>query len=276
MSSSLYALGRWAARSRRLVVLAWVGLLVGVGGVVGLVQQGLDNSVSIPGTESQAALDRLASTFPQISGASALVVVVAPEGGTVDDPAVAGPVEDAVAAMAAIDGVAAAVSPFDATLATGAVDADRDAALVSVQMSAGASEVGDATKDALRQAAADLQATLPVGAVASLGGELFSVEFPEPHLAELIGVGVALVVLLLTLGSFVAAGMPLANALVGVGVSLLLILGATAVAPITSTTPMLALMLGLAVGIDYALFIVARHQDQLRQGLEIEESIGRA
>ncbi|EYR63057.1 hypothetical protein N866_03485, partial [Actinotalea ferrariae CF5-4] len=276
MSSALYTLGRWAARSRRLVVLGWVGALVLLGGTVGLVQQGLDNSVSIPGTESQAALDRLAATFPQISGASAQVVVVAPDGTTVDDPAVQDPVEDAVAAFAAVDGVAAAVSPFDETLAAGAVAEDRAAALVSVQLDEGSSSVPDATKEELAAVTADLRAALPDGAVASLGGELFSAEFPEPHLAELVGVGVAMIVLLLTLGSFVGAGMPLANALVGVGVSLLLVLGATAFAPITSTTPMLALMLGLAVGIDYALFIVARHQDQLRQGLDIDESIGRA
>lgn len=276
MSSSLYSLGRWAARARRLVVLAWVGVLVVVGAVVGLTQQGLDNAVSIPGTESQAALDRLAATFPQISGASAQVVVVAPDDATVRDPGVRGPVEDAVQALGAVDGVAAAASPFDETLAAGAIADGGTAALVSVQMDVGASEVTDAQKEALADVVADLGAALPDGARAALGGELFTAEFPEPHLAELVGVGVALVVLLLTLGSFVAAGMPLVNAVVGVGLSLLLVLGATAVAPITSTTPMLALMLGLAVGIDYALFVVARHQDQLRQGLDVEESIGRA
>ena len=276
MSSSLYTLGRWAARARRLVVLAWVGTLVVVGGLVGLTQQGLDNAVSIPGTESQEALDRLAATFPQISGASAQVVVVAPEGATVEDPQVRRPVEETVDALGSVDGVAAAVSPYDEVLAAGAVADGGTAALVSVQMDVGASEVTDAQKDALADVVADLEAALPDGAQAALGGELFTAEFPEPHLAELVGVGVALVVLLVTLGSFVAAGMPLANAVVGVGLSLLLVLGATAFAPITSTTPMLALMLGLAVGIDYALFVVARHQDQLRQGLEVEESIGRA
>jgi RND superfamily putative drug exporter len=276
VSSSLYTLGRWAARARRLVVLAWLGVLVVVGAAVGLTQQGLDDSVSIPGTESQAALDRLAATFPQISGASAQVVVVAPDGTTVQDPGVRAPVEEAVGTLGAVDGVAAAVSPFDEALAAGAIADGGTAALVAVQMDVGGSEVTDAQKDALADVVADLEAALPDGAQAALGGELFTAEFPEPHLAELVGVGVALVVLLVTLGSFVAAGMPLANAFVGVGLSLLLVLGATAFAPITSTTPMLALMLGLAVGIDYALFVVARHQDQLRQGLDVEESIGRA
>src|SRR5699024_3279226 len=94
--------------------------------------------------------------------------------------------------------------------------------------------------------------------------------------SELLGVAVAMIVLVITLGSFIAAGMPLLNALVGVGISTLLIFAATAFGQINSTTPMLSLMLGLAVGIDYALFIVARHQDQLRSGVELEESIGRA
>ena len=95
-------------------------------------------------------------------------------------------------------------------------------------------------------------------------------------LVEGIGVLVALVVLFLTLGSLRAAGMPLLTAVLGVGLTMIVILGATGITVVSSTTPLLALMLGLAVGIDYALFIVSRHREHLGDGLDPEESAARA
>ncbi|WP_086149378.1 MMPL family transporter [Cellulosimicrobium sp. KWT-B] len=275
MSSALYSLGRWAVGARRLVLVAWIGILVLAGGLAGLVGQGLDDEVTIPGTESQAALDRLAATFPQVSGASAQVVVVAPDGSTIEDDAVRGPVEDAVTALGDVDGVAAVTSPYDDTMPASVSD-DDVATLMTVQLDEGQSEVTDATKDALGDVVDDLAAALPDGAQAALGGQLFSTEFPTLTVTEALGLLVALVVLVLTFGSFVAAGLPLLNAVVGVGVSMGFLFAATAVAQINSTTPMLAVMLGLAVGIDYALFIVSRQRDELASGLSVEEATARA
>src|SRR5690606_20735928 len=87
MSKYLYTLGNWAFQARKLVLVLWLLLLAGVGGLALAVNQGLDNNISIPGTESQEALDRLSQTFPQVSGASARIVVVAPEGEQISDPA---------------------------------------------------------------------------------------------------------------------------------------------------------------------------------------------
>ncbi|MBN0039038.1 MMPL family transporter [Cellulosimicrobium cellulans] len=275
MSSALYSLGRWAVGARRLVLAAWIGILVLAGALAGLVGQGLDDEVTIPGTESQAALDRLAATFPQVSGASAQVVVVAPDGSTIEDDAVRAPVEDAVAALGDVDGVAAVTSPYDDTM-TASISDDDVATLMTIQLDEGQSEVPDATKDALGDLVDDLAAALPDGAQAALGGQLFSTEFPTLTVTEALGLLVALVVLVLTFGSFVAAGLPLLNAVIGVGVSMGLLFAATAVAQINSTTPMLAVMLGLAVGIDYALFIVSRHRDELASGLSVEEAAARS
>ncbi|MEU2202107.1 MMPL family transporter [Isoptericola sp. NPDC019482] len=275
MSSVLYSLGRWAARSRRLVVIGWVLVLAVVGGAAGLLYQGFDNSVTIPGTESQDALDSLSATFPQVSGSSAQIIVVAPDGSTIDDDAMRAPIEDTVDDLGELDQVAAVTSPYDDQMAA-SVNDDDTATLLTIQLDGDQSVITEDTKDALRTASDDLAAALPDGAQASLGGELFSVEFPALSIIEAIGVVVALVVLIITLGSFVAAGLPLVNALMGVGVSMLLLLTATVFGPINSTTPMLGLMLGLAVGIDYALFIVSRHREQLGQGLDVDESIARA
>src|SRR5690625_4563999 len=236
----------------------------------------MDDGVSIPGTESQEALDTLEATFPQVSGASAQMIVVAPEGETVHDSDVTDPITDAVTELENIDSVAQAASPFDEMLGEGAISDDESAAIINIQMDAAFTDISDSVKDELSNVAAELDAALPKAAQSALGGELFSNEFPGLSASELLGVAVAMIVLVITLGSFIAAGMPLLNALVGVGISTLLIFAATAFGQINSTTPMLSLMLGLAVGIDYALFIVARHQDQLRSGVELEESIGRA
>src|SRR5690606_15785091 len=98
----------------------------------------------------------------------------------------------------------------------------------------------------------ELDAALPSGAQAVLGGQLFAQKMPSLSITEGIGVLVALIVLTLTLGSLLAAGLPLVTALIGVGSSIGLIFAASALGPISSTTPLLALMLGLAVGIDYS------------------------
>ncbi|MEU4363358.1 MMPL family transporter [Promicromonospora sp. NPDC023987] len=275
MSSVLYSLGRWAVRARRLVVAVWVVALVLVGGAAGLLQQGLDNQVAIPGTESQEALDRLAATFPEVSGASAQVIVVAPEGGSIEDEPVRSAITDGVEAIGDVSQVAAVTSPFEEQMPASVSDDER-ATLLTIQLDGDQGSITEETKDALGVEAAALAEALPEGAEAHLGGQLFSSKFPEMTLTEGVGLLVALVVLVLTLGSLVAAGLPLINALLGVGASMGLLFAATALGPINSTTPMLAVMLGLAVGIDYALFIVSRHREQLGTGLAVHESIARA
>ncbi|WP_419705051.1 MMPL family transporter [Promicromonospora sp. NFX87] len=275
MSSVLYSLGRWAVRARRLVVAGWVVVLLLVGGAAGLLQQGLDNAVTIPGTESQEALDRLATTFPQVSGASAQVIVVAPEGGSIKDEPMRAAITDGVEALEDVSQVEVVTSPYDKQMPASISD-DEQATLLTIQLDGDQGSITDATKDALHEEADALAQALPDGAEAHLGGQLFSSELPKMTLTEGIGLLVALVVLVLTLGSLVAAGLPLLNALLGVVISMGLLFAATALGPINSTTPLLAVMLGLAVGIDYALFIVSRHREQLGRGLGVDESIARA
>ncbi|WP_285038398.1 MMPL family transporter [Plantibacter sp. lyk4-40-MEA-4] len=275
MSSLLYTLGRWAFGARKLVLILWIAVLALAGGGALLFNQGTDNAFSIPGTESQEALDSLDHTFPQVAGASAQIIVVAPEGGTVEDAGVRSAIDDAVTALGDIGQVEQAVSPFDENVA-GAVSEDQRAALISIQFDGAQTDITAATISDVEDAEASLAKALPAGAESSLGGQLFSNSLPTLSVIELVGVVVALVVLILTFGSFLAAGMPLITALLGVGISMALIFVATVLGPISSTTPMLALMLGLAVGIDYALFIISRHQDGLRSGLDPAESAARA
>ncbi|MGO4536074.1 MMPL family transporter [Leifsonia sp. 2MCAF36] len=275
MSSLLYSVGRWAFRARKLVVIIWIGLLALLGGGALLFNQGTDNSFSIPGTESQEALDTLSRTFPQVSGTTAQIVVVAPDGKTVDDSDIKQPIEDTVGAVKEIDGVSGVSSPYS-TQVKNLISADRSAAIITVQLKGQMTTVTAETKAAVKEAGADLAKQLPDGAKSAVGGQLFSQNMPSLSVIELLGVAIALVVLILTFGSFLAAGMPLLTAILGVAISMCLIFIATLFGSISSTTPMLALMLGLAVGIDYSLFIISRHQGQLKAGVPPEESAARA
>lgn len=275
MSSLLYSLGRWAYRSRRLVLVSWLVILVAIGGAAAVFNKGLDNSISIPGTESQAALDSLSTTFPQVSGASAQIIVVAADGQFITDPTYEDALNAAADNMATLPQIDNATSPFNERI-NGAISNNDKAGLISIQFSGPTAEITDASLAELEKATEQLKADLPEGSTVSLGGQIYSQSMPTVTATELIGVGVALVVLVFTFGSFLAAGMPLITALLGVGISIALIFLATAFAKVTSTTPMLALMLGLAVGIDYALFIISRHQDELRKGDTPEEAAARA
>lgn len=275
MSSMLYALGLRATKAKVLVLVIWLAILALLGAGAGFLSKGADAPITIPGTESQAAIDTLGRTFPEVSGTSATIIVVAPEGQRVDRDPIRAEIKDAAAKLEKFDTVTAVSTPF-AELAPSGLSDDKQAALLTIQMEATATDVPAETADGIKAEAERLRAELPAGSEVSYGGDAFSMAIPGFSATEAIGVIIAFIVLLFTLGSLIAAGMPLLIAILGVGISVAGIYFTTAFIDMTSTTPMLALMLGLAVGIDYTLFIVSRHQEQLRAGVEMRESIARA
>lgn len=275
MSTLLFALGRWSYRHPWRVLVAWLLVLGFAVGGVALLAKGTDNTFSIPGTEAQAGLEQLNRTFPQASGTSAQVIVVAADGSRVDEAPYTDDIADSIARIEKLDRVLAVTDPFSETV-SGLVSEDDSAAIVRLQFDGTSTNVPAATKADLRTLAADLRDELPAGSQVALGGDLFATSVPALSLIEAVGLGIALLVLIVTFRSFVIAGLPLITAILGVGLSMALIFIATAFATVSSTTPLLALMLGLAVGIDYALFIIARHQDQVRSGVDPEESTARA
>ena len=173
MSSALYGLGRWAFRHRGIVVTGWLAVLLVLFAVAGILSTGTDNTYRIPGTESQQALDALARTFPQVSGASAQLIAVAPEGGDVTDPAFEAAVEASVTDIGSIPQVAGAASPYSSTSSAN-IASDDSAVLVPIQLTVGTSAVLPSTSQALQDAGAQLQAALPDGAEVAVGGQLFS------------------------------------------------------------------------------------------------------
>lgn len=266
MATILYRLGRASFRRRRLVVVLWLVVLAALGGSAAAFMGETSDKISIPGTESQRALDALSREFPEASGATGAIVLAAPEGRQLADYRAA--VDGLVAEAARLSGVVGAVSPFDAR----SISADGRYGLIQVQFAERADGVTETQRTAYEESGAAAQAA---GLRVEHGGEVMSGQ-PEIGSTEGLGVVVALVVLLVTFGSLVAAGMTMLTALIGVGAGMAGLFALSGVVSLTSTAPVLALMLGLAVGIDYALFISSRYRQNLLDGHEPEDAVGRA
>jgi RND superfamily putative drug exporter len=281
----LYRLGRFAAHKRRLVLFTWLIVLVLACGAA-LFNKGTDDTFKIPGTQSQDALDHLARVFPETSGSSAQLVIIVPPGQDVTQLG-SGPTAETVSTVRKLEQVASVINPFETNTAgqttggespriQGAVSKDHRAAIITAQLTVALADVKQDTRHQLTEVGEHLAAAIGHDAKVYVGGPAFSNPVPKLSPTEGIGLLIAFLVLLLVFRSMIAAGMPLLTAVMGVGISVPLIYTATLFAPVSSTAPMLAVMLGLAVGIDYALFLLSRHRDQLAEGLDVEESIARA
>ncbi|MEU6643880.1 MMPL family transporter [Saccharomonospora sp. NPDC046836] len=266
MAVLLSRLGRFSFRRRRLMTGVWVVLLLGLGlGALTLSGQ-MTNSITIPGTESQRAIDQLEERFPEagVGGATARVAIAAPEGATLDRAAV----EEVVSALREAPRVTAVTDPFQ----TRSISPDGRVALAQVSYPVPGFELTDTEREALLAAA---EPGREAGLAVEFGGDAVMPAF-ETEATEAIGVAIAAVVLVITFGSLIAAGLPLLTALIGVGVGMAGITMASGFLELNANTPVLALMIGLAVGIDYALFIVSRYRHELRTGLSPEEAAARA
>lgn len=269
MSVYLYRLGRFAYVRRRLVALVWLAVVIVAGAGAATLSGTSSDSFSVPGTESQEAIDLLEERFPEASadGATARVVFVSPDGETLDQRANREMVESVLDTIQAGPQIAQVADPFE----TGTISPDGTVALAQVTYTVGFLELDDATRELLFAAAENGHAH---GLTVELGGDAVEA---EPELgSELIGLAVAAGVLVITFGSLVAAGMPLVAGVTGVLIGVAGITAATGFMDIGSTAPILATMLGLAVGIDYALFIVSRHRHELIVGRGGAEAAGRA
>jgi RND superfamily putative drug exporter len=268
MATLLYKLGHFATRRRWAVLIGWLALLIGLGSAAGAFAGTMSSSFSIPGIPAQAALDQLSEKIPGAGDATGRIVFAAPDGKTLADPAYQQAVATVVAQAKQVPGVVAVIDP-----ATGkTISPDGQVAFAQALFQGQVTEVPAAAQNQLADIA---KANEVDGLQIALGGAAVP-QAPSVGSTESLGTIVALVVLFITFGSIVAAGLPMLTALIGVGVGLAGILWASSVIEMSSTAPILALMLGLAVGIDYALFIVSRHRSQVLAGMDIRESIARA
>ncbi|MGW6905981.1 MMPL family transporter [Streptomyces sp. NPDC054940] len=271
MATFLYRVGRLAFRRRWYVALVWAAVLAAVGLGALKAPGAADEEFSMPGIESQKAFDLMEERFPGATadGATARVVFVAPGGEKVTAVENKKAVEEAVTELGDGAQVGSVVDPFQAK----AVSADGTTAYATVTYKVKANELTDASKTHLERTLDDARDS---GLTVEAGGSAMDDGGGAGGMAEVIGVAIAAVVLLVTFGSLAAAGLPLLTAIIGVGVSMATILALADALGLSTTTGTLAMMLGLAVGIDYALFVVSRYREERAKGSAPQEAAGMA
>ncbi|WP_018637804.1 MMPL family transporter [Parafrankia elaeagni] len=269
MALYLQRLGRFSYRRRGLVLALWLGVLLVAGAGAATLSGPTVNGFTMPGTESQRALDLLEERFPEAAadGATARIVFATPDGSPLTTQRWQDAVGSVVSSLQGTAAVATVADPYQ-----GRISEDGSVGFAQVTYSVAAADISDEARGTLDHA---IETGRAAGLTVEAGGE--AVQEAGAHGAsELIGLGVAAVVLFITLGSLVAAGLPLLVALVGVGIAVSSIIAATGFMDLSANTPTLAVMLGLAVAIDYSLFVVSRYRQELARGHGRQDAAGRA
>ncbi|MFE4000439.1 MMPL family transporter [Nocardioides sp. YIM B13467] len=257
MTNLLYRLGRSAATRPWTAIGAWVVLALVVIASSAAFGRELEESFEAPGLDSYQAAELLSEAQADEGGISAHVVLEAPNASTQ-----VAPVEAALAELPGVLGTTSSVSP------------DGDIALVRVQYPA-VEHLEASDLDNLKDAVADLREGSSL--TLETGGDLFfAFEEAPTGLGEVAGIIVAMIVLLIAFGSFVAMGLPIGMALFGLVIGITSMKLVTYLVDIPAWAPELAAMVGLGVGIDYALFLVTRHRENLAAGMPVPEAVGRA
>ncbi|GAB4586249.1 MMPL family transporter [Nocardia sp. IFM 10818] len=267
MATVLNRLGRFAFRKRYGFVALWLGILATMIAAAATGPAAAPDVFTIPDSESQRAADLLAERFPGTTpgAAQARIVFTAPEGRRIS----AAPYPDAVADILAGVRAGAQVQRVSDPFRSGGVSADGGTAYATVTYAVTSADVTDGARAALTAAVA---AGAAAGITVDVGGTALRSPPEVGAASEVIGIVVAAIVLMITFGALAAAAVPLVTALIGIGVSV----GALVAIGMSGTTITLATMLGLAVGIDYALFILARYRGERAAGFAPEEAVGRA
>lgn len=307
MAKILFNLGRWSYLHKKRVIAAWLLLFVGIAAAALGFQKGFNDVFEIKDVPSTHATEMLQEKFPgtknPAESTDVNIVFGAPEGKKLEDPELMAAMDETVASLKnnvpdfkegmqfgnpvelndklgkmLVDQMTKQGMPE----ATAQSDAENlrmysaDGRYGTMTFSYDVPLPADVT-DEDRQAVYDaIQISRDAGMDVEVGGPGFGDPIAVEPISEIAGVVVALIILLFTFGSLLAAGLPLVTAIVGVGIGALVTVGATAVLPLNSITPTLGLMIGLAVGIDYALFIMSRYRDELRQGRSRPDAIGLA
>src|SRR4051795_925875 len=262
-------LAEWCVRHRRITVLSWIGLLVVCVAAAGATGSTFKSNFSLPKSDSQQAIDLLKKNFPAQSGDSAQIVFHT-TGATVRAPAIRARMQATLARVARLPHVRGVVSPYGAAGGR-SVSPDGRTPFAPVQFDQRAFQL---KKAAVSRVIDTAQSARQPGLQVELGGQAIQqAQRQESSSSEGIALLAAIVVLLLTFGSVVAMGLPIVTALVALGTGLSLVTVATHIFDTSDFTPALAAMIGLGVGIDYALFVVTRFRAGLRAGLGVEGAL---
>jgi RND superfamily putative drug exporter len=265
------ALATWSVRHRRLVVLIWLVAFVAVTFIAHGVGSNYTNSFSLPHTESTEALDLLESVSPNVSGDVERVVFASTRGGGIHDPAVESRVSSMLAKVEKLPSATGVISPYNsATLGGEQVSKDGRVAFATVTFDKQPQNIPDSEAKALVRIAKSADAP---GLTVVVSGQLAEQAAPQSVGGTGLGVLLALIVLLLVFGSIFAAALPLVSALASLGTAIGIIGLLSHLMKMPQFSTELVLLIGLGVGVDYALFIVTRHRQGLIAGADTESSI---
>ncbi|MFD3553100.1 MMPL family transporter [Streptomyces goshikiensis] len=267
------AIARWCMRHRLVTVLLWLLAFGATAAAAGVAGPAFSNDYEVPGTEASKANALLREGFHGQGGDTDTVVWRAPDGQSARTPAVEQRMTSALDTIAALPGVGSVAGPYGpAPEAAARISPDGRTAYAVVTFDEQADSVPKAQARAVVDAAKN-DRTEQDGLQVELGGRAIGLtEAPTAHLAEVIGVGIAALVLFLAFGSLAASLLPIATALVSVGTAYFGITLLGHAMPVADFAPMLGTLVGLGVGIDYALFIVTRHRKGLQRGLSVPEA----
>ena len=272
MARALHRLGLLSARRKWIVLAVWIVGIAVLATMAKTFGSNTSNNLDLPGTNSQAATNLLATRFPpQQNGGNPLIFHT--QTGKVTDAKNKQAVEAAYKQVKTLPHVASVVDPFSQQGAS-QISKDKKTAFISILLDVGGSELTqDIAESVLQAGDPGLKAGMEVAVGGSVGTELSE---PDTGSSDVIGLIAAAIILAFTFGTLVAMGLPLVSAVLGLiaGLSLITVLGHGVTVP--TIAPTLATMIGLGVGIDYALFLVTRHRDNRRQGMEMHESIAMA
>src|SRR3954452_12373615 len=269
----LHRLGLFAAHHKWVVLLTWVIVLAIVGTLYHAAGSNTNNNLDLPGTDSQAANDLLADQFPPQQNGKNPIVFQTTGGAQVTDSANKKAIEQTYKKFKTLPHYYSAVDPFSQE-GQAQISKDKRTAFIAVLLNVPNSDITQELAQKYLDAAEPARkAGMKVAASGQIGSELSE---PETESSEVIGLTAAMIILAFTFGTLVAMGMPILSAVLGLlgGLSLIGLLGHVTSVP--TIAPTLATMIGLGVGIDYALFLVSRYRFERKGGKEIDDAIATA
>ena len=273
MTGALYRIARFCVRRKLVVLAVWLIVAIALVAVSKQMGDNTNDNLSLPGTNSQRATDLLQQSFPIQANGTSPIILHAPNG-KLTDPRYAQAVNEAATALAKQPEVASVVSPLTPEGAS-ALSKDQATGYLTVGLAVSPGSLSESQAQEIIDAAAD--PTRAAGLEVQTGGQLGQkVSKPSTESSELIGIVAAMIILTVTFGTVSAMLVPIITAIFSLLSTLAIIRMLGHVATVPTVAPTLATMIGLGVGIDYALFIVTRHLRGLQDGLEMDESVARA
>jgi putative drug exporter of the RND superfamily len=267
VATVLQRLATAAFRHKRAFLAGWLLIMFLVADLYAAFGSHINSDFTIPGSSSQNALNELQKTLPRAAGTSAQIVFESPAGTKITDPKYRGAVEASLTEAKTAPQVAAVIDPY----ASKAISLDGRTGLAQVQYTVTRPHLNSGSLPAL------VDATHPAeraGLTAHVGGSAYTTVSAKTGPSTALGILIAFAILAVTFGSLFAAGLPLLSALSGVAIGAIGVYLASNVATVSSTAPSLALMIGLAVGIDYSVFILSRYRSELAVGRSAPDAVG--